>query len=51
MKSTTARLALGLQRDALRFAEADANSDLTLTFDEFYTMRTVTGSNCRHAAG
>ena len=39
MKSQSSKLALSLQRDALRFAEADADGNLELTFEEFIEMQ------------
>jgi hypothetical protein len=39
MKSASSKLALSLQRDALRFAEADQDGNMELTFDEFIQMQ------------
>lgn len=39
MKSSSSKLALSLQRDALRFAEADVDGNLDLSFEEFVEMQ------------
>ena len=39
MKSQSSKLALSLQRDALRFAEADADGNMDLSFEEFVNMQ------------
>ena len=39
MQSVVSSFTQSVQRDALRFAEADANGDNELTFDEFLDMQ------------